>query len=866
LAGIFDKIFGKITGVFEGSSTEHQHDIKEKFQRFKAVLRCNQSALEIIADMGEKLSGEYIFDRHYIETSVETLSETVLKCVNKLNLLCDNKYKDLYEIYDRIHERLIHILEGDYDRHGPSIVILHNISETQFSIIGGKALHLAKIINDLDMPVPVGFVITTTAFYEIIKLNGLEDKLRRLEALIAAHEVSPNELEEVRSDFEKAILSLRPSSRLLEAIKSAIDELTSQGEKTFYFAVRSSAQEEDMDFSFAGQFKTVLNVKASEQEVFKAYKTVVASMFSRHVIEYRRTVLEGEGAMSIAVLCQAMVDARSSGVLYTTDPLNVASEELLIVSTWGQGEAVVDGKVPTDTFRVLKDKRELKITEKKIANKKKALYLSEKGGLEEHNVSKDLQDLPSLTDNEALELARLGIRLEQYFRRPQDVEWAVDKDDRLFILQTRPLLVKEFENVERSLLNLEEKYEVISSGVGLTAQQGIGFGPVKIIHSVEELENFPEGAVLVSPRDMSIFVKVMKKVSAIVTEVGTPVSHMATICREFCVPCIVNVTGILSKVKDGMEVTVDAEDLKIYKGKVPELFVYNCCKCINVFESADFRLLRKLLRQVSHLNLVDPLIEEFKMEKCETFHDILRFIHEKAVQELIELGKDESRLLSGHMTRSLELPIPAGILCIDLGGGIAEDAPKDHCEFKHIKSIPFKALLHGMLTPGVWHTSMMDVGFRDMVTSMINAPKDALDGQYSGHNIAIITKEYVNLSLRFGYHFNIVDAYCSDFPKDNHIYFRFLGGATDITKRSRRAKLIAEILKVHDFNVKVKGDVVTARMGNMPRKEMERTLEILGRLIGFTRQLDVHMESDEAVQKYLDAFLSGNYEIVNPVS
>ncbi|MDH3359688.1 MAG: hypothetical protein OEL55_02355, partial [Desulfobulbaceae bacterium] len=208
-------------------------------------------------------------------------------------------------------------------------------------------------------------------------------------------------------------------------------------------------------------------------------------------------------------------------------------------------------------------------------------------------------------------------------------------------------------------------------------------------------------------------------------------------------------------------------------------------------------------------------------------------------------------------------PIPAGIMVIDLNGGIAPNAPADRVPFTDITSLPFKAILQGMLFPDVWHRQTMPVGMKDLMSSMLNAPSDALSGQYSGHNIAIISKEYVNLCFRFGYHFNIIDAHCSERERDNHIYFRFLGGATDMTKRSRRSRMIAGILDAFEFNVSTRGDLVIARAGNMVQSEMERTLDIMGRLVGFTRQLDVCLDNDAIVDRYIEAFLTGDYGIVN---
>jgi pyruvate,water dikinase len=307
---------------------------------------------------------------------------------------------------------------------------------------------------------------------------------------------------------------------------------------------------------------------------------------------------------------------------------------------------------------------------------------------------------------------------------------------------------------------------------------------------------------------------------------------------------------------------VDAEDRRIYRGRVTELLTYQATTTMDLHMAPEFRMLRRILREVSRLHLVDPLMQEFRPEGCRTFHDVLRLIHETAVLHLVELGRDD-RCLPGGLARRLNLPIQAGILAIDIGGGLAPEAPPDQVPFTAIRSIPFRAILQGMLFPGAWHQETMPVTFRDMMHSMMTTPQDTLSGQYTGHNIAIISETYVNLCFRFGYHFNIIDAFCHDVERDNHIYFRFLGGATDIAKRSRRATLIATILAAFDFNIQTKGDLVIARTGNLAQPEMERTLDILGRLIGFTRQLDVQMTNDQTMARYAEAFLMGDYGIVS---
>ncbi len=853
------RLLGDIWNRFSGS----RKPVPEPalvFERFRKVLHSNNQSLEVIADLGEKLSGDYIFDRRYIETGVERLNSTVKTSIDGLNELCDNRYTSLYAVYDRLNNELKHLLAGHQDRSGPQILALDEIHFLDWEIVGGKGARLAEMFQDRSLEVPEGFVITTRTYNDILDYNDLRPRLEAFEQLLADPAADNVIIEGLRRELEKGIMHAEPPPHFFENLEEAIKSTEGDYSPSF-FAVRSSAQEEDMDFSFAGQFRSVLNVKGDVKEIFKAYQQVVASLFSSKAVFYSRQMFPGEGLMSMAAVCQRMVPAKTSGVAFTVDTTAPDRENMVIVGSWGQGDAIVEGQTPTDAFIVSKDEP-LTILERTVISKQLGRFQAEEGGLENKKIEPLLRDQPCLTDAEILQISSRLRYLELFYKRPQDVEWSVDESGKLYILQTRPLVIAEGAFQNRVLPEALATYERIVSGEGRVAQQGIGAGPVWIVNGPADLENFPDGAVLVSRHDSSQFVKVMKRAAAIITEVGTPVSHMATLCREMRVPCLVNVENILSKVTAGEEITVDAEDRMIYRGRVQELLTYSSTTTMQVSYSYEFRLLRRVLKKVATLNLVDPLLQKFNVNNCRTYHDILRFVHETAVVELASLGRDEGKLLQGHLARHMDLPVPAGIMVIDIGGGLHEQAPDEGVRFTDVKSVPFRAILQGMLFPGVWHMGAVKVGMRDLVSSMLSAPKDTLDGRYSGHNIAIISEEYVNLCFRLGYHFNIIDAHCSKNERDNHIYFRFLGGASDITKRTRRAIMIASILEAFDFNVRVKGDMVVARSGNILPKEMERTLDILGRLVGFTRQLDVRLDSDRVVEQYVEAFLYGNYGLV----
>nr|WP_231887783.1 PEP/pyruvate-binding domain-containing protein [Thermodesulfatator autotrophicus] len=622
--------------------------------------------------------------------------------------------------------------------------------------------------------------------------------------------------------------------------------------------VRSSAQEEDQELSFAGLFKTVINVPPTLPILEKAYKQVIASLFSSKALSYAKSFGSYFLDMPMAVGFLELLEARTSGVMFTVNPQDIKLETLLITANWGLGISIVEGTFPLDHFIVSRNNPN-RILHKKISEKN-YYFITNKDEIIKNSLPEDIKKEPCLLDDEIKALAKAGLLLERYFKRPQDIEWVIDTKGSLYILQSRPLVISNKVLEERPLPEIKQKYEVITEDKGFVAHGGIALGPVFLLQSLKDLDEFPEGAVLVARRDSSHFVKVMPKAAAILTDIGSPTSHMATLCREFRVPTIVGMKNITKLVKPGEVITVDADDNCIYRGRVEELLKFQAVSQLNLADTKEFRLLRKILHLVSPLNLVDPLIKDFRPEACKTFHDILRFCHEKAVQELVNVGKDAKNLLDRHVTKKLKLAIPAGILVIDLDGGLtSESQSKDEITLENIECLPFKAVLRGMLTPGVWQTEAVKMDFKDFISSMIKTP--AISPHYIGENIAVISTYYLNLSLRFGYHFNILDTYSSPNTRENHIYFRFLGGATDMAKRSRRIQLIKKILSYYDFNVTTKGDLLISRITNLPLKEIETLLEMIGRLIGFTRQLDVFMENDLSIERAFEGFISGNYRL-----
>jgi pyruvate,water dikinase len=207
------------------------------------------------------------------------------------------------------------------------------------------------------------------------------------------------------------------------------------------------------------------------------------------------------------------------------------------------------------------------------------------------------------------------------------------------------------------------------------------------------------------------------------------------------------------------------------------------------------------------------------------------------------------------MPKRLESDIPLGLVVIDIENGTSVPREAKSVSPDQIVSVPMKALLDGLSESGMWGTEPVPVDISSFMSSVTRTFNSSTSGGLAGRNLAVISKEYMNLNLKLGYHFNIVDAFIGEALNDNYIYFRFLGGVTDVIRRSRRARFIAEVLEQLDFRVEVHGDLVVGRLKKISKSRMYKKMKVLGGLIGYTRQLDVTMNNDSQIPKRIADFM-----------
>jgi pyruvate,water dikinase len=620
------------------------------------------------------------------------------------------------------------------------------------------------------------------------------------------------------------------------------------------FAVRSSAWGEDSEFSFAGQYESVLNVP--RKGIADAYRRVIAGAYTPEAWRYRlhRGYREDETAMAVG--CQLMAQAEVSGAMYTYAPLPLEKEAMVISAAWGLGPAVVGGVAESDTFFLDRHPPHV-VLSAETGHKVSKLVTDPGGGTVWVEVEEHLRDTPCLPAEYIQRLAQAAMRIERYYRHPQDVEWAFDREGNLCILQSRPLNVRP-NRPEHHRLYIDlatRSAQVIFSGRGSVVQGGVASGKVYVAHGDDDLKDFPYGAILVAHYTSPKYSRIMRKARGILTDIGSPTGHMATLAREYRIPTVVDTLIATQVLKTGDEVTLDASQNVVYEGTLRELSQFEITQEDVFEESYEYRLLRRLFKKVSPLNLVDAHGEGFKAARCRTFHDITRFIHERAVEKLIDLSEN----FQGYHERTpkrLHSAIPLGLMVIDIDNGTSALPEAKSVTVDQIVSTPMKALLQGLSESDMWETDPVSVDLGSFMSSFTRTFSSSLASpEKIGRNLAIISKQYMNLNLRLGYHFNMLDAYIGDVLNDNYIYFRFLGGVSDSTRRSRRARFIAEVMERHDFRVEVHGDLIVGRLKKLSKERMVAAMKVLGGLVGYTRQLDISMSNDTQIGLHLAEFM-----------
>lgn len=451
----------------------------------------------------------------------------------------------------------------------PLIYWYRQLRATDVGLVGGKNASLGEMLSQLDqvgIRVPNGFATSAQLYRDFLRQNQLDTPISQL---LAAMDNGSITLSEAGQKIRSLILEGHFTTEQKQAITNAYHQLGQQANTDpLSVAVRSSATAEDLpQASFAGQQESYLNI-AGAAHVIDACRECFASLYTDRAIVYRQEQGFVHQKIALSVGVQQMVESECAGVMFSLDTENGFPDVVLINGSWGLGETIVKGTVTPDRFMVYKplldtpNKRP--IIEKQRGNKRVKMLFASVGSLEPTvttPTSMDERNRLVLSDDEILHLSRWAVTIERHYGCAMDMEWAKDRhSQQLFIVQARP------ETVERSkdsavLVNYQlEKTAAPILLQGSSVGSAVACGKTFTLLSPDDIDQFPDGAILVTERTDPDWVPIMRKAAGIITDSGGPTSHAAIVSRELKVPAIVGTEHATRVLSSGKTVTLNCSE------------------------------------------------------------------------------------------------------------------------------------------------------------------------------------------------------------------------------------------------------------------------------------------------------------------
>jgi pyruvate,water dikinase len=853
LAGLLDKIknlFGKQDSP-PVDETLLVEEFKDRYLSLRKLLAANNKALEMMAEMEEAISGERVFGMSFVRSRATAVLVSVYTMVDQLERLAPGKYSALPQNLDHIKNRLDRLLAPQEKPGGEKMVLsLSVIDKSMADEAGAKMANLGEIKNRLGLRVPPGFVITSDAWRFLLFSNGLDQEIARLQQ--AADIENASELFTLSSKIRQLVVQAALPPELETALQDAYASLASEAGGGVRFSLRSSAIGEDSaEASFAGQYSTQLNV--APEYLTQTYKEVAASFYTPQAMHYRlaRGLRDDQLAMSVG--CLAMVPAKSGGVAYTANPLDANEREVHITAAWGLPRVVVDGEAAGDHFVISRGEPH-QVLHHQVEDKTSELVCHADDGVCKLELTGERASQACLSDEQAIELARAALKLEEHYGGPQDVEWAFDAEGRLFLLQCRPLspIVQDRPAAAASGTAKGDLPEPLATG-GVTASPGTGVGIVHWVAKDSDALTFPDGAILVLPHPAPRWAVLVNKASAVVSAKGGIAGHLATVCREYGVPALFSLGQATDRMVQGQEVTVSANARAIYPGLL-ELEDGKHSKQVKLMAGSPVqRLLRQALDEIAPLTLLNPDSPQFKAENVKTLHDITRFCHEKSVAEMFAFGKEHH--FPRRAAKQLHYKVPMQWWVLDLDDGLTHEVSGKYVKLEDIASLPMLATWEGMTAvpwdgpPPVSGKGLASVMFQATANPALAT---GVKSRYADRNYFMVAKHFMNLQSRFGFHFCTVEALTSPRPRENYLSFSFKGGAADTSRRLGRVRFVSELLEERGFSVELVEDNLRARLERVEQDVLLAEVKVVGYLLMHTRQLDMIMADPNRVAYYRD--------------
>jgi pyruvate,water dikinase len=799
---------------------------------FKRILGLNTRVLERMAQMDRALGGEYVFDKAFLESAVRDVCGLTHRVAYHLNGMAQEGYVDLYDAFLSVKDALEDILAGGMGPlAGRRTLPFSEIGLEMEPLVGLMSVGLAVLGRRMGLPAPDGLAVTVTGMRDLA--GGAREEIR----------------EEVLAEIRDGVKALH---KRLGGVKLLTLSLVAAGHEG---AGRVLAE------VWAG------TAEEAAKAVLQLAETYAPGSGGGTGADPKASAPVGD--LPLAVCLRQGVEAPVRGTLMTLahDP-SLPPAMLAVAHQAGQ-----PADMAGDRYWLSRTAPHIPLRSR-IAPKPLDVPLSGGRALDP-SLGRSLRGSALLTPRAAGILAELGLAAERALGGPCRVAWALTQGGGLWLTGLEPATREGetgsagSEEPEASQWSqweggddsnaLSAPEDILAQG-GQVACGGVGAGPVTLIDDDTQPESVPLGAIGVARAATPGLSRIVPRLGALLAEVGTAASHLATVARENRVPALFGLKGVRS-LEPGTMVTVDAFDGAVYRGVAESLLRQSAIQETRVGSEPEFLVLRRLLRHIRPLNLVDPKDCGFDPAHCRTFHDIIHFAHEKAVELLLSIDASGRSGLGSPRRFQGDSPFALGI--VDLGGGLSpgesrgKSAGKGDVTLDQVESLPLRAFLEGLMLRNVRREAPARLSLGDIVAGM-GRTSQALAEQpgSAGLNLAVAARDYANITLRLGYHFSVVDAVVSERPEHTFVYFRFAGGFADDDRRARRAGLILAVLTRLGFRASRQGDLVVGKRKLLETNEALEVLRFLGALSAYTRQLDVELASEEDVERFSREFLN----------
>ena len=769
--------------------------VRSLVHKFRRILELNNTIMEKIAEMEQALGGEFIFDNAFLNASVRELARHVHQVVYSLNAMASDRYVELYDQYEYITGILEDILSGGLGPHALRLTLAFpEIHWESLPLVGLPNACLAELLRMPETGAVDGFVVTVTGCRAALQTVALPGPL-------------PEDL----------ALAVREEAEQLFSRRGGACALTLSPCPAGPGEMRSMPRSLDRESS----------AETLEQDLAALLRLVDEALPDADLAIGVREAVFGEYQGTLMTLDRGILEADALSINFSPDPSLESAREYYLLRR-------------TQPFPLLRSEIAPKNGQQRLPDGKK-LNAPHEGNL--------LRGGALLDAERQRRLAEAGMLLERAQGVPQKLVWRLNQRGDPRILDVEPLPLEEQDE------DIGELSEELAGALpllhgGTTAQAGVMTGTVVHVRDTDDPDRLPLGAVVVARASTPRLSPFLLRAGALITELGSPIGHLATLAREYRIPAVVGAKGALTALEPGAEVTLDASVPVVYKGAIASLLRHDRAGSEFFATDPEYTTLRRLLRFIMPLRLVNPDSKDFSPDNCRSYHDIIHYVHERSVEELLETGKQGKGATHSH--RLVDNPaLNMGL--VDAGGGLPRDADTD-VTLDQVLSEPLRYFVLGL--DHAWNNrGGVNVSMRDIISGMqrtsalLSSP-----AQHAGRNLAIVAPGYCNISLRMGYHFNVIDAMMGDTPNQNHIYFRFAGGFADNDRKYRRVGLLHRILARMHFNVAVKGDLITARLKVVDRETMAVTLGHVGLLSSYARQLDLVMDNEESMDLHETSF------------